>query len=112
MLEELDRNGIIPNATLYHWDLPWELERRGGWLNRDCVEWYGEYVSCMFREFGDQIPFWVTFNEPITTYVGYGAGGFDYRFGMIHVDFDTQERIWKDSGFWYADFVEKREFEF
>lgn len=76
LLEELQKNDIIPNATLYHWDLPWELERKGGWLNRECVEWYGEYASFMFREFGKQIPLWVTFNEPIATYVGYGLGGF------------------------------------
>lgn len=76
LLEELQKNDIIPNATLYHWDLPWELERKGGWLNRECVEWYGEYASFMFREFGNQIPLWVTFNEPIATYVGYGLGGF------------------------------------
>lgn len=76
LLEELQKNDMIPNATLYHWDLPWELERKGGWLNRECVEWYGEYVSFMFREFGNQIPLWVTFNEPIATYVGYGLGGF------------------------------------
>lgn len=76
LLEELQKNDIIPNATLYHWDLPWELERKGGWLNRECVEWYGEYTSFMFREFGNQIPLWVTFNEPIATYVGYGLGGF------------------------------------
>lgn len=76
LLEELQKNDIIPNATLYHWDLPWELERKGGWLNRECVEWYGEYASFMVREFGNQIPLWVTFNEPIATYVGYGLGGF------------------------------------
>lgn len=76
LLEELQKNDMIPNATLYHWDLPWGLERKGGWLNRECVEWYGEYASFMFREFGNQIPLWVTFNEPIATYVGYGLGGF------------------------------------
>lgn len=76
LLEELQKNDMIPNATLYHWDLPWELERKGGWLNRECVEWYGEYASFMVREFGNQIPLWVTFNEPIATYVGYGLGGF------------------------------------
>lgn len=28
--------------------------------------------------------------------------GFDRRFGIIRVDYDTQERIWKDSARWYA----------
>lgn len=76
LLEELHRQEIMPNATLYHWDLPYELEREGGWLNRDIVDWYGEYASLLFREFGKEIPMWSTINEPIATYVGYGLGGF------------------------------------
>lgn len=31
--------------------------------------------------------------------------GFDKRFGIIHVDFDTQQRTIKDSGYWYADLI-------
>jgi beta-glucosidase len=76
MVEELHKQGLIPNATIYHWDLPYELEREGGWLNRDVVDWYGEYASKLFREFGDAIPIWSTVNEPIATYVGYAQGGF------------------------------------
>jgi len=33
------------------------------------------------------------------------AEGFHPRFGLIHVDFDTQQRIIKSSGQWYADFI-------
>lgn len=76
MIEELHNNQIMPNATIYHWDLPYELEREGGWLNRDVVEWFGEYASLLYREFGDRIPMWATVNEPIANYVGYGLGNF------------------------------------
>ena len=31
------------------------------------------------------------------------ALGYDKRFGIIHVDFNTQKRIIKDSGYWYRD---------
>jgi beta-glucosidase len=31
------------------------------------------------------------------------ALGYDKRFGIVHVDFETQKRIIKDSGFWYRD---------
>jgi len=31
------------------------------------------------------------------------ALGYDKRFGIVHVDFDTQKRTIKDSGYWYAD---------
>jgi beta-glucosidase len=33
------------------------------------------------------------------------AEGYHPRFGLIHVDFDTQKRIIKSSGRWYADFL-------
>ena len=32
--------------------------------------------------------------------------GYDRRFGIIRVDFDTLERIWKDSAHWYARLVQ------
>ena len=76
MIDELYKYDIVPNATLYHWDLPQALEDKGGWLNRDAVEWYGEYASMLFRTFGDSIPMWATFNEPIAAYVGYAQGIF------------------------------------
>jgi beta-glucosidase len=31
------------------------------------------------------------------------ALGYDKRFGIVHVDFDTQKRTIKDSGYWYRD---------
>jgi beta-glucosidase len=33
------------------------------------------------------------------------AEGYGPRFGLIHVDYETQERIVKDSGLWYRDFL-------
>ena len=31
------------------------------------------------------------------------AHGYSKRFGIVHVDFDTQERTVKDSGLWYGE---------
>ncbi len=33
------------------------------------------------------------------------AEGLSKRFGLIHVDFETQERVIKDSGYWYRDLI-------
>jgi beta-glucosidase len=35
------------------------------------------------------------------------AEGYHPRFGLIYVDFDTQERTIKSSGYWYAGFLKK-----
>ena len=33
------------------------------------------------------------------------AEGYGPRFGLIHVDYETQQRTMKDSGLWYRDFL-------
>ena len=60
MIDELLKNGITPNATLYHWDLPQGIEDRGGWLNRDCADWFADYAELLFRRFSDRVPMFST----------------------------------------------------
>ncbi|MGI5423844.1 GH1 family beta-glucosidase [Streptomyces sp. CA-179760] len=76
LFDELDAAGISPNVTLYHWDLPQALEDRGGWGNRDVAKWFRDYAALAFEEFGERVPRWVTLNEPIAIWVGYGMGMF------------------------------------
>lgn len=33
------------------------------------------------------------------------AEGYAPRFGLIHVNYETQQRTIKDSGYWYRDFI-------
>lgn len=56
--------GIAPYATLYHWDLPSALERKGGWRARSTAEAFAEYSAIVARRLGDRVRDWVTFNEP------------------------------------------------
>ncbi|MDP4285959.1 MAG: GH1 family beta-glucosidase [Bacteroidota bacterium] len=65
--------GITPWVTLYHWDLPLELEKRGGWVNREVIHWFQNYVSICVKNFGDRISNWMVLNEPM---VFSGAGYF------------------------------------
>ena len=65
---ELD---IEPWVTLYHWDLPNELENLGGWTNRKIVDWFKEYVKLCVNLFGDRIKKWIILNEPLV-FVGAG----------------------------------------
>jgi beta-glucosidase len=36
------------------------------------------------------------------------AYGYTKRFGIVHVDYDSLERIIKDSGHWYSRLIESR----
>src|ERR1043165_9096429 len=65
--------GIEPWVTLYHWDLPQALQSKGGWCNRQVVDWFSEYVRFCVARFGDRVKHWIVLNEPM---VFTGAGHF------------------------------------
>jgi beta-glucosidase len=66
---------ITPWITLYHWDLPHELQKKGGWVNRNIVDWFGDFVSCCIKNFGDRVTNWIVMNEPMVfTGAGYFLG--------------------------------------
>lgn len=67
---------IEPWITLYHWDLPLALEKKGGWSNRKILDWFEEYASFCAKHFGDRVKRWMILNEPL---VFTGAG---YFFGV------------------------------
>lgn len=70
------QKGITPWVTLYHWDLPQELENKGGWRTRKIVDWFTDYVEICVKHFGDRVTNWMVLNEPL---VFTGAG---YFFGL------------------------------
>lgn len=83
---------IEPWITLYHWDLPYELEKKGGWTNREIIKWFGDYVELCTRYFGDRVKHWMILNEPMVfTGAGYflgihapGRKGLDSFLASIH----------------------------
>jgi beta-glucosidase len=63
--------GIDPYVTLFHWDYPYALYCRGGWLNRDSADWFAEYAALVVSRLGDRVRHWMTMNEP-QCFVGLG----------------------------------------
>lgn len=75
LVDALLENGIQPNATLYHWDLPAALDDRGGWLNPDVSKWFADYARMLFQALDDRVEMWATLNEPwVVTDGGYLHG--------------------------------------
>ncbi|MGW1512468.1 GH1 family beta-glucosidase [Streptomyces sp. NPDC002394] len=75
LTDELLEHGIAPAATLYHWDLPQELENAGGWPARDTAHRFAEYAALTAEALGDRVPTWITLNEPwCSAFMGYAGG--------------------------------------
>jgi beta-glucosidase len=75
LVDGLLERGITPFATLYHWDLPWFEQRRGGWSARSTVWHFADYAEVVARRLGDRVKHWVTINEPLTiAAAGYVSG--------------------------------------
>jgi beta-galactosidase len=75
LFHELSTNGIEPNVTLYHWDLPQSLAEKGGWENKETIEHFVNYARTCFELFGKEVKLWSTLNEPgWTTLQSYVTG--------------------------------------
>src|SRR5215468_5888463 len=75
LTDELLANGIEPWITLYHWDLPQELEDAGGWPNRDTAYRFADYSMMVFDALQDRVKTWTTLNEPwCSAMLGYAYG--------------------------------------
>jgi len=75
IIDECLKYGIVPFVTLYHWDLPLPLEKKGAWLNRETGEAYLNFANICFEAFGDRVKNFITFNETfVFCNLGYLAG--------------------------------------
>ncbi|GMY22300.1 beta-glucosidase 17-like isoform X1 [Fagus crenata] len=95
LINELLNKGIQPFVTLFHWDTPQALEDeydgflstnivasyQFGFDTKECCSQnkilhdYHDYADFCFKEFGDRVKHWATFNEPNTfSSEGYATG--------------------------------------
>jgi beta-glucosidase len=62
-------------VTLYHWELPQELEDAGGWPVRDTASRFADFAAATVDALGDLAGDWITLNEPwCQAFLGYHSG--------------------------------------
>ena len=64
LIDALLAANVQPYVTLFHWDYPYELYCRGGWLNPDSSDWFAEYTRVIVDKLSDRVQNWMTLNEP------------------------------------------------
>ena len=75
LIDELNKYGIEPVVTMFHFDLPYELEKKGGWSNRKTIDAFVKYAEVLFSRFGSKVKYWLTINEQNTMILHPGAIG-------------------------------------
>ncbi|WP_105619471.1 GH1 family beta-glucosidase [Vallitalea okinawensis] len=86
---------IEPYVTLFHWDYPYELYKKGQWLNDESSNWFEEYARVVVTRLGDRVKNWMTINEPqcfigLGYFTGIHAPGHQYsKFDIIRMTHNT-----------------------
>lgn len=63
LIDECLKHGIEPIVTMYHFDLPYALDRVGGWSNPRTVDAFVKFARVLFEKYGDRVKNWLTINE-------------------------------------------------
>ena len=64
LVDELIAAGIEPLLTIYHWDMPVWVYKKGGWISEDIVPLFRDYTKVLVDALSDRVKWWMTINEP------------------------------------------------
>ncbi|AHI53790.1 6-phospho-beta-glucosidase [Spiroplasma sabaudiense Ar-1343] len=71
-IQEFKKNNIKLYMTMFHFDMPMWAHELGAWASREVIDKFVSYCEFVFQEFGDEVDYYVTFNEPlVTVFEGY-----------------------------------------
>lgn len=73
LINELTNNNITCMVVMYHWDLPQKLQDLGGWANPILANFFEDYASVLYKNFGDKVKWWITMSEPNNIVNGYNV---------------------------------------
>ena len=80
LVDAMLERGLKPFQTLYHWELPAALADKGGWMNRDTCDYFGDFTDVITDRIGDRVAAIATINEPwcisyLSHFLGHHAPG-------------------------------------
>ena len=64
LVDELISAGIEPVVTIFHWDLPVWVYKKGGWMSEKIIPLFAEYTKVVVEALSDRVTYWMTMNEP------------------------------------------------
>lgn len=85
LVDSLLARNVQPWITLFHWDYPYELFIRGGWLNPDSPDWFADYTAAVVDRLSDRVRHWITLNEP-QCFIGLGHRSGEHAPGLKLAD--------------------------
>jgi hypothetical protein len=71
LIETIRAAGMEPIMTLHHFTWPIHVEERGGLIGEDFPTIFVNYVTEVVNRLGQQVRYWITFNEPTQLIYGY-----------------------------------------
>lgn len=75
LIKELRDNNIEPFLTCWHWPIPLWLVEEGGLEAKNVVKYFERYVKVLGENFGQDVKYWMTINEPtVISSCGYLIG--------------------------------------
>ena len=97
----LDNIIITENGVCYKDELV-----NGRVHDKERIQFFKDYLSNVLKAKKEGVPVSGYFVWSLTDNFEWSEG-YEPRFGLVHIDFQTQQRTIKDSGYWFKEFLSK-----
>ena len=64
LVDELIAARIEPLVTVFHWDMPMWVYKKGGWLSEKIIPLFRDYTKVVVEALSDRVRWWIPMNEP------------------------------------------------